>query len=228
MKISELFQRCAFDAIDHLGQRICPEHEPQRPNSGEESDILHHTHPPQTGVPSGFKAIDCVTSGWQPSDLILVAARPSMGKTTFGLSMARNIAVDHGLGVAFFSLEMSAVWLMMRLITVETGLPDTAIKSGLSSEQQEYLESATKPLGTAPLFIDDTPALSVFEFRSKARRLKIHRPEYYGIFEDENGLPADGLAEFIIAKHRNGAGCNIKLRFLKEQVRFTDTLSDES
>ncbi len=305
MKIDELFPRCAFDATDQLGRRICPEHELQLPDYREEFDILHHSRSPQTGVMSGFKAIDCVTSGWQPSDLILVAARPSMGKTAFGLSMARNIAVDHGCSVAFFSLEMSAVRLMMYLITAETGLPYTVIKSGLSSEQQEYLESATKTLVAAPLYIDDTPALSAVEFRSKARRLKehndvkifiidylqlmvgnaetkngdrgqeaafilrtlketakelnvpiivlsqlrkhgerlqlsdlgqssgvieqttdivafIHRPEYYGIREDENGMPADGLAEFIIAKHRNGAGCDIKLHFLKERVRFTD------
>ncbi len=305
MKIDELFQRCAFDAIDQLGQRICTEHEPQHPNSGEESDILPHTLPLQTGVTSGFKAINCVTSGWRPSDLILVAARPSMGKTAFGLSMARNIAVDYGQGVAFFSLEMSAMQLKMRLVTAETGLSYTTLKSGLSPEQREFFESATKPLAAAQLYIDDTPALSAVEFRSKARRLKehndvkifiidylqlvvgnaeakngdrgqeeafilrtlketakelnvpiivlsqlrkhderpqlsdlgqssgvieqttdivafIHRPEYYGIREDENGMPTDGLAEFIIAKHRNGAGCNVKLHFLKERVRFTD------
>lgn len=311
MKIDELFQRCAFDAIDQLGQRICTEHEPQHPNSGEESDILPHTLPLQTGVTSGFKAINCVTSGWRPSDLILVAARPSMGKTAFGLSMARNIAVDYGQGVAFFSLEMSAMQLKMRLVTAETGLSYTTLKSGLSPEQREFFESATKPLAAAQLYIDDTPALSAVEFRSKARWLKehndvkifiidylqlvvgnaetkngdrgqeeafilrtlketakeldvpivvlsqlnkrvsemhgglkrpqlsdlrksgvpikhadivafIHRPEYYGIREDENGMPTDGLAEFIIAKHRNGAGCDIKLHFLKERVRFTD------
>ena len=127
------------------------------------------------GVPSGFMAIDRVTLGWQLSDLIIIAARPSMGKTAFVLSMARNMAVDHEQGVAFFSLEMSAVQLMMRLIIAETGLSGNDVKSGrLTPEQWRHLESATKPLGSAPLYIDDTPALSVFEFRSKARRLKIH------------------------------------------------------
>ena len=127
------------------------------------------------GVPSGFMAIDRVTLGWQLSDLIIVAARPSMGKTAFVLSMARNMAVDYEQGVAFFSLEMSAVQLMMRLIIAETGLNGNDVKSGrLTPEQWRHLESATKPLGSAPLYIDDTPALSVFEFRSKARRLKIH------------------------------------------------------
>lgn len=235
-----------------------------------------------------------MTLGWQLSDLIIVAARPSMGKTAFVLSMARNMAVDHERPVAFFSLEMSSVQLMMRLIIAETGIPGNDIKSGrLTPEQWRHLESATKPLGAAPLYIDDTPALSVFEFRSKARRLKIHndiqiiiidylqlmtggtqdskgnreqevafisrtlkaiakelnvpiialsqlsratelrggskrpqlsdlresgaieqdadivafihRPEYYGINQDENGMPTAGMAEIIIAKHRNGA-----------------------
>ena len=262
------------------------------------------------GVPSGFMAIDRVTLGWQLSDLIIIAARPSMGKTAFVLSMARNMAVDHEQGVAFFSLEMSAVQLMMRLIIAETGLSGNDVKSGrLTPEQWRHLESATKPLGSAPLYIDDTPALSVFEFRSKARRLKIHhdikiiiidylqlmtgnqdskgnreqevafisrtlkaiakelnvpmialsqlsratemrggskrpqlsdlresgaieqdadivafihRPEYYGINQDENGMPTAGMAEIILAKHRNGAVCDVNLRFLKEQARFAD------
>ena len=212
--------------------------------------------------------------------------------------------------MAFFSLEMSSVQLMMRLIIAETGLNGNDVKSGrLTPEQWRHLESATKPLGAAPLFIDDTPALSVFEFRSKARRLKIHndikiiiidylqlmtgnqdskgnreqevafisrtlkaiakelnvpvialsqlsratemrggskrpqlsdlresgaieqdadivafihRPEYYGINQDENGMPTAGMAEIIIAKHRNGAVCDVNLRFLKEQARFAD------
>ena len=263
------------------------------------------------GVPSGFMAIDRVTLGWQLSDLIIVAARPSMGKTAFVLSMARNMAVDHERLVAFFSLEMSSVQLMMRLIIAETGIPGNDIKSGrLTPEQWRHLESATKPLGAAPLYIDDTPALSVFEFRSKARRLKIHndiqiiiidylqlmtggtqdskgnreqevafisrtlkaiakelnvpiialsqlsratelrggskrpqlsdlresgaieqdadivafihRPEYYGINQDENGMPTAGMAEIIIAKHRNGAVTDVNLRFLKDQARFAD------
>jgi replicative DNA helicase len=256
-----------------------------------------------------------VTLGWQPSDLIIIAARPAMGKTAFVLSMARNMAIDHESPVAFFSLEMSSVQLMMRLIIAETGLSGTDIKSGrLTPEQWRHLESATKPLGTAPLFIDDTPALSVFEFRSKARRLKIHndikiiiidylqlmtgnaeskgnreqevafisrtlkaiakelnvpiialsqlsratetrggskrpqlsdlresgaieqdadivafihRPEYYGMNTDENGMPTAGMAEIIIAKHRSGAATDVKLRFLKEQTRFMDLDMDE-
>ena len=101
------------------------------------------------GVPSGFMALDRVTLGWQPSDLVIIAARPSMGKTAFVLSMARNMAIDYESPVAFFSLEMSAVQLMMRLIVAETGLAGNDIKSGrLTPDQWRHLESATRPLGT--------------------------------------------------------------------------------
>ncbi len=264
-----------------------------------------------SGVPSGFTHLDRLTSGWQPSDLIIIAARPSMGKTAFVLSLARNVAVDYNKGVAFFSLEMSAQQLMMRLIVAESELDSRDVRNGhLTPEQWKHLETSIKPLSTAPLFIDDTPALSVFEFRSKARRLKtqydiqliiidylqlmtavtdsrngnreqevamisrslkavakeldipiialsqlnrsvesrggnkrpqlsdlresgaieqdadlvafIHRPEYYGLTVDEDGTPTQGMAEIIVAKHRNGAVDTIKLRFRKEQARFTD------
>ena len=268
-----------------------------------------------SGVPSGFVGIDRETLGWQPSDLVILAARPAMGKTAFVLTMARNITVDHERPVAFFSLEMSAEQLMKRLIIAESGLDGTSVKSGkLTPEQWRHLEVSTKPLGSAPLYIDDTPALSVFEFRSKARRLKmhnniqlividylqlmttgessakgnreqevatisrtlkaiakelnvpiialsqlsrqtelrggnkrpqlsdlresgaieqdadivafIHRPEYYGMTEDENGQSTAGMAEFILAKHRNGSVGTINLRFRKEQARFLDYDAD--
>lgn len=269
-----------------------------------------------SGVPSGFVAIDRETLGWQPSDLVILAARPAMGKTAFVLTMARNITVDHERPVAVFSLEMSAEQLMKRLIIAESGLDGTAVKSGkLTPDQWRHLESSTKPLGMAPLYIDDTPALSIYEFRSKARRLKlhnniqliiidylqlmtaaesgqnkgnreqevaqisrtlkaiakelnvpiialsqlsrqtelrggnkrpqlsdlresgaieqdadivafIHRPEYYGITEDEQGQSTAGMAEFILAKHRNGSVGTINLRFRKEQARFLDYDAD--
>ena len=268
-----------------------------------------------SGVPSGFTHLDRLTLGWQPSDLIIIAARPSMGKTAFVLSLARNVAVDYEKGVAFFSLEMSATQLMMRLVVAESGLDSRDVRNGqLTAEQWSHLEASIKPLGAAPLFIDDTPALSIFEFRSKARRLKkqydiqliiidylqlmtgtaetrgnreqevasisrslkaiakelnipiialsqlnrsvesrtgskrpqlsdlresgaieqdadivafIHRPEYYGMTVDEQGLPTAGLAEIIVAKHRNGAVDTVKLRFRKEQARFLDYDEDD-
>ena len=126
-----------------------------------------------SGVPTGFTHLDRLTLGWQPSDLIIIAARPSMGKTAFVLSLARNVAVDFEKGVAFFSLEMSAEQLMMRLIVGESGLDSRDVRNGqLTPDQWKHLETSIKPLAAAPLFIDDTPALSIYEFRSKARRLK--------------------------------------------------------
>ncbi|MFR7708432.1 MAG: DnaB-like helicase C-terminal domain-containing protein, partial [Alistipes inops] len=219
-------------------------------------------------------------------------------------------AIDHDKPVAVFSLEMSSVQLMMRLIVAESGLSSADVRSGkLTAEQWRHLEQTTRILPTAPLFIDDTPALSIYELRSKARRLKaqhdiqiiiidylqlmtgnadsrgnreqevasisrglksiakelnipiialsqlnrsiesrsglkrpqlsdlresgaieqdadivafIHRPEYFGFTQDEDGNPTAGMAEIILAKHRNGATDTVKLRFRKEQARFLD------
>ncbi len=263
-----------------------------------------------SGVPSGFTDLDRMTSGWQKSDLIIIAARPSMGKTAFVLSMARNIAVEHKTPVAFFSLEMSNIQLVNRLIVSESGIPSEKIRNGkLDPHEWTQLVVKIKDLSEAQIFIDDTPALSIFEFRAKCRRLKaqydvgvividylqlmtgpteargnreqevstisrslkaiakeldvpiialsqlnrsvetrggnkrpqlsdlresgaieqdadvvifIHRPEYYGFNEDEEGNSLMGLAEIILSKHRNGAVGDIRLRFQKEMARFSD------
>jgi len=125
-----------------------------------------------SGIPSGYTDIDRITSGWQPTDLIIIAARPSMGKTAFVLSMARNIAVDHGFNVALFSLEMSSQQIVKRMIVSETELESDKIRNGkLSPEEWEQLDTKIARLSESPIFIDDTPALSVFEFRAKCRRL---------------------------------------------------------
>ncbi|MDD3860276.1 MAG: DnaB-like helicase C-terminal domain-containing protein, partial [Bacteroidales bacterium] len=119
-----------------------------------------------------FSKIDRITAGWQPSDLIIIAARPSMGKTAFVLSMARNMAVDHDRAVAVFSLEMSSMQLVTRLISAESEITGEKIKIGdLKEFEWQQLESKVKALETAPIFIDDTPAISVFELRAKCRRL---------------------------------------------------------
>ncbi len=263
------------------------------------------------GVPSGFTDLDRLTSGWQPSDLIIIAARPSMGKTAFVLSMARNMAVEYQKPVVFFSLEMSAQQLVNRLIAAEIEISGEKIRNGdLTEEEWQCFESRTHRLGAAPLYIDDTPAMSVFELRAKCRRqartkeglgiviidylqlmtsgvdnkgsreqevstisrsLKaiakelnvpiialsqlnrgvetrgndrrpqlsdlresgaieqdadivafIHRPEYYGIKEDENGISTKGLATIIVAKHRNGAVDDVRLKFVKDLAKFQD------
>ena len=125
-----------------------------------------------SGIPSGFSKVDRVTSGWQPSDLVILAARPGMGKTAFVLSMARNIAVDHKRAVAVFSLEMSSVQLITRLISSETGLTSEKLRKGnLDDHEWQQLLTKVKNLEKAPLFIDDTPAISVFDLRAKCRRL---------------------------------------------------------
>lgn len=264
-----------------------------------------------SGTPSGYTQLDRLTSGWQPSDLIIVAARPSMGKTAFVLSMARNIAVDHKRPIAFFSLEMSSLQLVNRLIVAETQLPSDKIRNGrLENYQWEQLEYKIKDLEQAPIYIDDTPAISIFELRAKSRRLKqkydiqaividylqlmtagqnqnsgsreqevsmisrslksiakelnipilalsqlnrsvemrsgnkrpqlsdlresgaieqdadlvlfIHRPEYYGIDSDEEGNSLKGIAEIILAKHRNGPIGDVQLKFTREFAKFSD------
>ncbi len=261
-----------------------------------------------SGVPSGFTGLDRMTSGWQASDLVIIAARPAMGKTAFVLSMARNITVEHKRPVAMFSLEMSSVQLVNRLIASEAELGSEKIKTGkLADWEWTMLEKKIKTLEEAPLFIDDTPALSIFEFRAKVRRLVmqykielviidylqlmtagvqasreqevstisrslkaiakelnvpiialsqlnrsvemragdkrpqlsdlresgaieqdadmvlfIHRPEYFGIFQDQAGNSLVGMAEIIVAKHRNGAIGDVRLQFKKELTRFCD------
>lgn len=263
-----------------------------------------------SGVPSGYTKIDRITSGWQRSDLIIIAARPSMGKTAFILSMARNMAVEHNKSTAIFSLEMSSIQLVNRLIVSETQLPSEKIRTGkLADFEWEQLEYKIKKLEEAPIYIDDTPGISIFELRAKCRRLKrqydieiiiidylqlmagtpetkgnreqevstisralkgiakeldvpiialsqlnrsvemrsgdkrpqlsdlresgaieqdadmvlfIHRPEKYGFTQDEEGNSLIGMADIIIAKHRNGALDDVRLRFQDKFAKFSD------
>ena len=264
-----------------------------------------------SGLTSGFTEIDKITSGWQESDLIILAARPGMGKTAFILSMAKNMTVNHNIPVAVFSLEMSSVQLITRMISGETGISGEKLrKAKLADHEWKQLYTKVKGLENAPLYIDDTPALSIFDLRAKARRLVsqhgvkmilidylqlmtaggkangnreqeismisrslkaiakelsipvialsqlsrsvetrggskrpllsdlresgaieqdadivsfIYRPEYYKLeYWDDESEPCAGQAEFIIAKHRNGALENVRLRFINEQAKFTD------
>ncbi len=263
-----------------------------------------------SGIPSGFSGIDRITAGWQKSDLVVLAARPGMGKTAFMLSMARNMAVDFKKPIAIFSLEMSGVQLVTRLISSETELEADKLRRGqLEQYEWEQLNARINTLTDAPLYIDDTPALSIFELRAKCRRLKaqhdvqlvvvdylqlmsagndnrgnreqeisnisrsmkslakelnipiiaisqlsravetrggskrpilsdlresgaieqdadmvlfIYRPEYYQITEDEKGHSTEGLAQVIIAKHRNGSLGDVSLRFISRFAKFTD------
>ena len=268
-----------------------------------------------SGISSGFKDLDKMTSGWQESDLVILAARPAMGKTAFALSMAKNIAIDQGIPLAFFSLEMSNVQLMNRVISNVTEIESEKLKTGqLKPEEWQRVDGRMKQLLGKPLFLDDTPSLSVFELLTKARRLVrehgvkiimidylqlmnasgmsygsrqeevstisralkglakelgipilalsqlnrsvenrpdgdkrpqlsdlresgaieqdadmvcfIHRPEYYKIYTDANGRDLRGMAEIIIAKHRNGAVGDVLLSFRGQFTRFQDRDSD--
>jgi replicative DNA helicase len=267
-----------------------------------------------SGVPSGYTKLDRLTSGWQKSDLVIIAARPSMGKTAFVLSMTRNMAIDHKKSVAIFSLEMSSIQLVNRLITAEAEIASDKIRVGnLSDVEWERLDYRIKRLEDAKIFIDDTPAISIFELRAKSRRLKrqhdidiliidylqlmsgtpetkgnreqevsnisralksiakelnipvialsqlnrsveirtgskrpqlsdlresgaieqdadmvifIHRPEKYGILQDDEGNSLKGIAELILAKHRNGALGDVPLKFVSEYAKFAEMEDD--
>jgi replicative DNA helicase len=126
-----------------------------------------------TGVPSGFSALDRLLQGWHPSDLIILAARPGMGKSAFLLTLLRNASIRYQHAVALFSLEMTSGQLMKRLISMETGLAGEKLKSGqLTDEEWGVYYANTASLAKAPLYIDDSPSLSLFELRAKCRRLK--------------------------------------------------------
>ena len=125
-----------------------------------------------TGVPTGYEELDRKTSGWQSSDLVIIAGRPAMGKTSFALSLAKNIAVDYHIPIAFFSLEMNNVQLVNRLISNVCEIPGNKMLNGqLSPDEWERLDKNIRQLQGSPMYIDDTPGLSIFELRTKARRL---------------------------------------------------------
>jgi replicative DNA helicase len=126
-----------------------------------------------TGVASGFTALDRITSGWQNTELTIIAARPAMGKTAFVVSAMRNAAVEWNIPVAMFSLEMSATQLMLRLISAEAEIDSNKLRKGkLENHEWVQLHQKIKNLSSAPIYIDDTPALSILEMRAKCRRLK--------------------------------------------------------
>lgn len=264
-----------------------------------------------SGYPSGYHKLDQITSGWQPTDLIIIAARPAMGKTAFALSMIKNMGVDYNIPVGIFSLEMSKLQLVNRLLQNVCEITGDKVKSGrLEESEWAQLSRKVSDLRGAPIYVDDTSGLSIFELRTKARRLVhdhgvkcimidylqlmtasgmgygnreqevsmisrslkglakelnipiialsqlnrgvesrqgdgkrpqlsdlresgaieqdadmvcfIHRPEYYKIYEDEKGNDLRGLAEIIIAKHRNGAVGDVRLRFIGEFTRFSN------
>lgn len=159
-----------------------------------------------TGVPSGFSALDRLTSGWQKTELMILAARPGMGKTAFVVSSLRNAAVDFNIPVAIFSLEMSSVQLVNRLISAEAEIDSEKIRKGsLAPHEWEQLHHRIHRLTNAPIYIDDTPALSVLELRAKCRRLKAQHDiqmiviDYLQLMTGDTGGKSPGNREQEIA-----------------------------
>jgi replicative DNA helicase len=127
-----------------------------------------------TGVPTGFVDLDRITSGWQPSDLIIMAARPGMGKTSLVLSLAKNASLEYQKGVAVFSLEMASIQLAQRLISMESEVPLHKMRNGqLDTAEWDRLKAAIERISDAPVYIDDTPGINIFELRAKCRRMKL-------------------------------------------------------
>lgn len=139
----------------------------------ERLEMLHNSSSDITGIPSGFRDLDRLTSGFQPSDLIIVAARPSVGKTAFALNVAQNVAARAGVTVAIFSLEMSALQLVQRMLCAEGNIDANRMRTGTFQEEDwEKLAMAMATLSKANIFIDDSPAITVGQIRAKCRRLK--------------------------------------------------------
>ncbi len=176
----------AFDLLDKAEQRVFELSESNlrrsaipikdvMVNTVERLQAIHGREGGITGTPSGFSGLDDLTGGWQPGDFIVIAARPSMGKTAFCLDIARNAALHptYGCGVAIFSLEMSNGQLAQRLLTSEARVDAQAARTGrLREEEWRQIARAAAKLFTAPIFIDDTPGLSILELRTKCRRLR--------------------------------------------------------
>ena len=163
-KIFEISQRAQKRDVTHIYPVITEAFDRMHKASENEGNI--------SGIPSGFTELDKITSGWQKSDLVIIAARPAMGKTAFVLSMAKNIAVDFNIPVAIFSLEMSNVQLVNRLIMNVCEIEGNKIRNGrLTKAEWDKLDNSIGVLQSAPIYVDDTPGLSVFELQSKARKL---------------------------------------------------------
>lgn len=275
-------------------------------NALEYIESIHSKTISNYAVPTGFFELDDMLGGLQKSDLLIVAARPAMGKTAFALSLARNAALDYNVPIAIFSLEMSTVQLATRFISSEARINSHLLRTGkFKAEEGLKISKVVDRLIKAPIYIDDTPGQSVMEIRAKCRRLKaernigliiidylqlmsastrvesrereistisrslkalakeldvpvialsqlnraveeqkdkrpmlshlresgaieqdadivmfLYRPSVYGITQFSDGTPTEGIAEVIIAKHRNGPTGDVKMAFLSDYARY--------
>ena len=164
-KIFEVAEHRTADGFERLKKLLWP--------TMERIESLHGAGQTITGVASGFKDLDERTAGFQPSDLVIVAARPAMGKTAFCLNVAQHAAIEHSTGVAIFSLEMSREGIVQRLLTSEARVDAHRLRSGtLRDADYKLLAGAAGILSSAPIWIDDSASLTPLELRSKARRIK--------------------------------------------------------
>lgn len=174
--VFELLDQTTKNIFEILDNNVRKQHDKMSTLIGKAIEEIEHAGKQKDGllgVPSGFISLDRITGGWQKSDLIILAARPGMGKTAMIVSMAKNAAIEFNKPVAIFSLEMSSVQLVKRFISNETEISqDKILKGRLDNIEFIQLNERIKKLATSPLYIDDTPALSIFELRAKARRLK--------------------------------------------------------
>lgn len=174
--VFELLDQTTKNIFEILDNNVRKQHDKMSTLIGKAIEEIEHAGKQKDGllgVPSGFISLDRITGGWQKSDLLILAARPGMGKTAMVVSMAKNAAIEFNKPVAIFSLEMSSVQLVKRFISNETEISqDKILKGRLDNIEFIQLNERIKKLATAPLYIDDTPALSIFELRAKARRLK--------------------------------------------------------
>ena len=178
-------------------------------------------HQDVTGVRTHYDHLDKMTQGFQPGDLIIVAARPSIGKTAFALNIAANVALLEGLPVGVFSLEMSADQVHQRFLSSLSRVPMYKIRSGYLSQQQfETLENKAQILRQAPLYIDDTPALSMQELRARARRLKVEAPELAMIVVDYIQLMRGSARASRESRQREVAEIAGELKALARQLEL--------
>jgi replicative DNA helicase len=177
LSASELLDRAENEVFSLTQRHLVSAFTPVRAALAESFDRLDELHKQAEGlrgVPSGFSDLDNILAGFQRSNLLILAARPGIGKTSLALNIAQNLAVKHKRPVGFFSLEMSQEELVDRLLVAQADIDAWKLKTGrLSEDDFTKLSNAMGELAEAPLYIDDTPALSILEMRTKARRLQV-------------------------------------------------------
>jgi replicative DNA helicase len=180
--------------------------------SFERITALYESGSDITGVPSGYRDLDRLTSGFQPGNLVIVAARPSMGKSAFGLCVAANLAVRHSVPVAVFTLEMSKAEVTQRLMCSEAKVESQRLRTGrLAPEDWPRLTAACDKLAKAPVFVDDTGSVTMMEIRSKARRLKSKHPELGLVVVDYLQLMTSGTTAENRVQEVSQISRNLKL-----------------